>query len=183
MILQTVPGMKLRKKEPRIPKCESESGMICKPGSCENCLAIFEQKFIEKRATTGMGYGLFANQNIEEGEYIVKYTGEMSNNKPDIFTEYTVGIEVQSKKGKTSVKYIDASNSRSLGKFANHSCVYNATFVEVFSHDNDVPQLWIRAHKYITMFEEITVHYGDDMFNYINEKYGCGCEKCYKPSA
>ena len=47
-----------------------------------------------------MGYGLFTLQNIEEGEYIVKYTGKMSNNKPDIFTEYTVGIKVQSKKGK-----------------------------------------------------------------------------------
>ena len=130
-----------------------------------------------------MGYGLFTLQNIKEGEYIVKYTGTISNKKPDIFTEYIVGIKVQSKKRKKSVKYINGSNSRSLGKYATHSCVYNATFVEVFSHDNDVPQLWIRAHKNITMFEEITVHYGDDMFNYINNEYGCGCEKCYKPSA
>ena len=130
-----------------------------------------------------MGYGLFTLQNIKEGEYIVKYTGTISNKRPDTFNEYIVGINVESKKGKKSVKYINGSNSHSLGKFANHSCVYNATFVELFAKNNDVPQLWIRADKYITMFDEITVHYGNEFFNYIDEKYGCGCKKCYNPSA
>ena len=175
-------GMKLREKVARIPKCEFQLGFLCEPHTCNYCFTMLEPKQIEKKPTSGMGDGLFARQNLKEGEYIVRYTGNITSEKPDSFSDYVVSVNVESKKGK-KIKYIDGSNSHSLGKFANHSCVYNATFVELFAKNNDVPQLWIRADKNITMFDEITVHYGNEFFNYIDEKYGCGCEKCYNPSA
>ena len=139
---------------------------------------MLEGNNVEMRMIEKMGNGLFSCENIKEGDYVVKYIGTVTKNKHNTSNEHIISVSMESSAGKKSKTYIDGSNLRSLAKYANHLCDYNATLVEVFPHDHNVPQMWIRAHRDITMFDEIMVDYGEDMFNYINDRYGCKCTKC-----
>ena len=102
---------------------------------------MLEGNNVEMRMIEKMGNGFFSCENIKEGDYVVKYIGTVTKNKHNTSNEYIISVNMESSAGKKSKTYIDGSNSRSLAKYASHSCDYNATLVEVFPNNHNVPQM------------------------------------------
>ena len=83
-------GMRLRNKVALKNACLIDAGQLCNPNSCNKCAEMLEGKQVQMRTTDNMGNGLFSDENIKEGDYIVKYTGTVTNEKPDASNEYTL---------------------------------------------------------------------------------------------
>ncbi len=72
-----------------------------------------EVKRVRKEERGEKGFGLFADENIKKGEYVMEYTGEIVQNDPG--NEYTMAY-------KRFNLWVDPSKSNKLAKFINQSC-------------------------------------------------------------
>lgn len=127
-----------------------------------------DKKVVVKRASKGAGLGLFAEEPIEKGEYIIDYVGEIL---PNAQCEYNLGkylFEVG------EYFTVDGSARENIARYINHSCKPNAE-VEI-----EQGEINIYAIKNIESGEEITYHYGKDYFNEFIKPIGCQCISCQK---
>ena len=126
-----------------------------------------------------MGKGLKADEFIPKGAYIVPYEGTISFDKPQEDSDYVVEIRYESdnRKGRYSC-YIDAKDSKSKGRYCNHSCDHNAVIYKIMRHGCNIPKLWVKAIKDIDSGDEILVNYGNDMERMLLNRGGCLCNKC-----
>ena len=138
-----------------------------------------KEKETEVYVTEYMGHGLKAMEYIQKGEYIVPYEGYISFDKPKGNSEYVVEIQFESDvtKGKR-LCYIDAKNSKSKGRYCNHSCDHNAVIYKIMKHGYNIPKLWVKAIRNINPGDEICVHYGNDMERMLRNMGGCLCIEC-----
>ncbi len=66
-----------------------------------------------RKKRVGKGYGLFADEDIQKGEYVIKYIGKIVNKNPD--NKYGM-------KYKDFDLWVDGSKTNALAKRMNHSC-------------------------------------------------------------
>jgi hypothetical protein len=105
---------------PSVNCWENQSMEIeCKDGCCqgrEECLNKRIQKCEVKKVRKERGekgFGLFADEDIQKGEDMIKYTGKNVYEDPD--NEYSM-------KYKDFDLWVDASKMNTLAKLMNHSC-------------------------------------------------------------
>lgn len=105
------------------------------------------------------GYGVFADEHIKKGEFIIEYVGEVVSvtefNKR--WNIYTNSDNVHSYLMNCSGMFIDATKKGNNARFINHSCDPNC-FVDKW----DVlgkPCIGIFSKKHIERGQEITYNY------------------------
>jgi hypothetical protein len=119
----------------------------------ENCnnkkIQRCEVKMVSKKKLGEKGFGLFADEDISKGEYVIEYIGKIVQKDPG--NEYTM-------KYKEFNLWNDARKSKSLAKFINHSC--NPNCVNEMWAVKGIPRLCFFAKRNIHQGEEITFSYG-----------------------
>lgn len=120
------------------------------------------------RATKGAGLGLFAGEDIQKGDYIIDYVGEIL---PNAKCEHHPGkylFEVDDH------FTIDGAMRENIARYINHACRPN-TEVEI-----EKGEIKIYAIKNIQKGEEISYDYGKEYFNEFIKPIGCRCLTCMK---
>lgn len=118
------------------------------------------------RAEKGAGLGLFAEENIKKGDYIIDYVGEIL---PNALCEEHPGkylFEVDDH------FTIDGAARENIARYINHACKPNAE-VEI-----DRGQIKIYAIKDIPKGDEINYDYGKEYFDEFIKPIGCKCKSC-----
>lgn len=121
-----------------------------------------------QRAEKGAGLGLFADEFIKKGDYIIDYIGEILPN-----------AKCENHPGKYLFEVddhftIDGSMRENIARYINHSCKPNAE-VEIESGE-----IKIYCIKNIEKDEEINYDYGKEYFNEFIKPIGCKCVSCMK---
>lgn len=119
-----------------------------------------------KRSASGLG--VFADENISQGTFIVEYTGDL------ITTQ-----EADTRGGKylfriNSKCAVDGSSRKNISRYINHFCRPNC---EVQISRN---MILIYAIKDISKGEELGYDYGKEYFLTYIKPNGCRCPYCRK---
>jgi len=121
-----------------------------------------------RRAEKGAGLGLFADEDIVKGDYIIDYVGEILPN-----------AKCENHPGKYLFEVddhftIDGAGRENIARYINHACKPNSE-VEI-----DRGEIKIYAIKNISKEEEITYDYGKEYFDEFIKPIGCKCISCMK---
>ncbi|CAH0490875.1 unnamed protein product [Peronospora farinosa] len=125
----------------------------------------------------GKGWGVFATEQIRQGEFVAEYTGELISSRDmqqryrDCYDQealnYVLSLrEHVAKRDHLTLDFdivrtnVDATYSGNLTRFINHSCSSNLD-VKAIRVDSYVPRLALFAQKCIENGEELTIDYGD----------------------
>ncbi len=150
-------------------KFECNERCLCNKESCGNrCIQFgLNHKFFIKYISKMKGFGLFAEENIEKGDYVCEYIGNIItkneaeqkihfnhiNQKPNYILQ--LKEEYQNIIINT---YIDSEKYGNLARFINHSCEPNLDF-EIIRINSFIPHCAFFANKKIYAGEEITFSY------------------------
>jgi len=110
-----------------------------------------------------MGRGLFARKDIEEGDFIIEYTGEKISTKTADETGSKYLFEIDKK------WTLDGEGKENHARWINHACVPNA------EADVKKGKILINAMRDIFEGEEITIDYGKEYFDEFIKPHGCRC--------
>ena len=125
-----------------------------------------EYKYIIKKAKKGAGLGLFAEEDIKKGKFIIEYYG------PEYDIENDNGYGGKYLFAINSKKYIDGAPRYNTARYVNHSCRPNSeTKIQK-------GKIYIYSKKNIKAGEEIAYDYGKEYFNDFIKPIGCQCVKC-----
>lgn len=109
------------------------------------------------------GLGLFAEDTIGKGDFVVEYYGPILND--DAADEkggaYLFEIDTD--------QTIDGSSRKNIARYINHSCKPNC------EPEIDGNRVFIYAKKNIKPGEELTYHYGKNYFEDYIKPNGCRC--------
>lgn len=123
-----------------------------------------KRKLIIKRSKAGLG--LYANEELDKGSFVIEYIGPILNDKEADKKGGKYFFEI--KKG----QYIDGSSRKNLARYINHSCAPNC---EVNVRNGHV---YILAKKKIKTGEELNYDYEKEYFDAFIKPKGCKCKKC-----
>lgn len=126
-----------------------------------------EQKAYKvKRATLGMGLGLFAARPIKKGEFIVEYIGELihADEAERRLTRYLFEID--------DTYTVDGASRSNVARYMNHFCNPN---VEA---EIEAGEIKFYALKDIQEGDELGYDYGTEYVNEFIKPYGCKCPSC-----
>jgi hypothetical protein len=113
------------------------------------------------------GLGLFADEDIKEGELIIEYIGKiLTGEEADEANEKTENMYLFDV---APHKTIDGSGKDNIARYANHGCNGNAES-EIIKE-----RVFLRATQDIQNGEEITFDYGEEFFNEFIKPSGCKC--------
>jgi len=185
-----------RNEENRLVLVHSEKAIfecnincLCPP-TCDNrllqngCDRPLRAKFVDEQR----GFGLFAEQRIFKGEFVIEYTGEVVTTEDAIERlqeikethrmNYIMAVKESFAIDDTSVNvHIDAERKGNAARLINHSCEPNCILHSIHV-ENQFPRIGIFALTCIEQGDELTYDYGD-----INSKLGdtkclCGSRQC-----
>ena len=142
----TVPGeICLQNKAMQI-ECDDN----CRGGAgCSNKrIQRYKVKKVKKKRV-GKGFGLFADEDIPKGEYVIEYIGKIVNKDPK--NEYGM-------KYKDFPLWVDGSKTNALAKRINHSC--NPNCANHMWAIKGMPRLCFFANRNIFKGQELTFSYG-----------------------
>lgn len=131
--------------------------------------SLLHARFAIRRSKPGMGYGLFATNVIEAGNFVLEYKGRHvpTDVADSLKTRYLFEID--------SSWTIDGSSRANTARYVNHSCAPNCE-VELRSG-----KVLIFANRDIEVGEELTIDYGEEYFKEFIEPSGCKCDHCQRP--
>ena len=114
------------------------------------------------------GLGLFAQDEIPKGRFIIEYWGKLMSDEAaqKIGGKYLFEIG----NGKT----VEGSTRKNTARYANHSCRPNS---ETRTQGNRV---YLYSIKKVRAGEEITFDYGEEYYDAFIKPHGCRCVKCGK---
>lgn len=123
-------------------------------------------KYKVKRKRGLSGVGLFAEEAIPKGEYVVEYWGPMLNDD-----------EAQQTGGKylfelSKHRTIDGSSRENLARYINHACRPNCE-IEIKKG-----RVLVFSKKAIKAGEELTYDYGKEYVDEFIKPFGCKCATC-----
>lgn len=123
-----------------------------------------KKKLKVKRSKTG--FGLFADEPIKKGDFVIEYTGP-------ILTR----AEADRKGGKylfetNPRRFVDGSGRSNVARYINHSC---APICEI---DIKRGRILVYAKKNIKRGEELNYDYDKEYFSEYIKPYGCKCDRC-----
>jgi len=114
------------------------------------------------------GNGLFADEDIKKGEFIIKYEGKLITNEEaeKLKTRYLFEIDEN--------YTIDGSDYSNKARYINHFCKPNIEAELVAG------EIIFVAIDDIKKGEELGFDYGEEYFNEFIKPVGCKCELCLK---
>ncbi len=142
----TIPSVNCWENQLMEIECEDD---CCQGG--EGCLNKRIQKCKVKKVRKERGekdFGLFADEDIQKGEYIIKYTRKIVYKDPN--NKYTM-------KYKDFDLWVDASKTNTLAKLMNHTCDPNC--VNKMWVVKGMPRLCFFAKRDILKGQELTFSY------------------------
>ena len=164
--------------KPRTDRIVPRDGECALCGSDELCDCVAPNDFrelVELREYPDRGLGVRALRSIGVGEFFGVYLGEMRR-PPLRDTTYVVEQGAPGEDDSSKVCLLDARERGNWTRYMNHSCRPAAVFVAAaIGKERHVA---VRAMRYIRMFEEITVDYGDQYFGGLGRMCKCGEECC-----
>jgi len=121
------------------------------------------------RSRPGQGLGLFADESIKKGDFVIEYKGKKISTKvaDALGTKYLFEIDEK--------WTIDGSDKKygNEARYINHSCKPNCE-AEIDEYDH----ILIYAIKDIKRGEELSYDYGEEYFDEFIKPYGCKCSYC-----
>lgn len=105
------------------------------------------------------GYGVFAAEPLEEGDYIGEYTGLVRKRTPRIDRANDYTFEYAIGEWGRNPFIIDASRSGNITRFINHGDEPNLESLSVYA--NGLMHIILLATKDIEVGEQLSYHYGD----------------------
>lgn len=154
--------------------------MECVDGDCNCGRDCQNQRFQRKQyanvsviKTDKKGYGLRANSDLNPGDFIFEYIGEVINEPT--FRRRTIQYDQEGIKhfyfmSLTKSEFVDATKKGNLGRFCNHSC-----------NPNCYVDKWVVGEKLrMGIFAERHIKAGEELvFNYNVDRYGADPQPCY----
>lgn len=119
-----------------------------------------------KRAHKGAGFGLFTEENIPKGEFVIEYFGREISEAEQYTSRSKYLFEINSK------RTIDGTVRENTARYINHSCRPNCE-VEIKKG-----KILIFSKKNIKAGEELGYDYGKEFWNEHIKPIGCKCVKC-----
>ena len=113
------------------------------------------------------GLGLFAQEDIPKGKYIIEYFGRELSKDEQYTSNSKYLFEINSK------KTIDGSTRANTARYINHSCRPNCE-VEIKKG-----RILVFSKKDIKKGEELSYDYGKEYWNEFIKPIGCRCSKCF----
>lgn len=128
-----------------------------------------EVKTKVKRSRPGSGLGLFADEDIKKGTFVIQYKGKRIPTKvaDGLGTKYLFEIDKKWTIDGADKKYGNKA------RYINHSCKPNCE-----SEIDEYDRVLITAIKNIKKGEELSYDYGEEYFEEFIEPYGCKCDGC-----
>lgn len=114
------------------------------------------------------GLGLFAQEDIPSGEFLIEYFGREISDEEQYTSKSQYLFEVSAK------KTIDGTVRENIARYVNHSCRPNCE-VEIKRG-----RVLIFSKKKIKAGEELAYDYGKEFWNVHIKPKGCKCVKCAK---
>lgn len=121
-------------------------------------------KYKVKRSSAGLG--LFAEEPVKKGTWIIEYVGTIIRGKDIDTVENKYLFET------SAVRVIDGSARTNTARYINHSCKPNCE-AEIFAG-----RVFIKAIKNIEKGDEFTYDYGKEYTDEYIKPYGCKCASC-----
>lgn len=127
---------------------------------------LAEVKYKVKRSSAGLG--LFAEEPIKRGTWIIEYVGKVVTGKKEVenYPENKYLFET------SKTRLIDGSTRANTARYINHSCKPNCE-VEIVSG-----RVFVKSIKRIERGEELNYDYGEEYVNEYIKPYGCRCASC-----
>ncbi len=123
-------------------------------------------KYKVKRSSAGLG--LFAEERVKKGAYIIEYVGKLIVGKKEV-TDYPPNKYLFET---SSVRMIDGSDRSNTARYLNHSCKPNCE-AEIISG-----RVFIKTIKKIEAGDEFLYDYGKEYVDEYIKPYGCRCAPC-----
>ena len=150
-------------------KFECNEKCLCNTEACGNRCIQFGliHKFYIKYISKMKGFGLFADEDIEEGDYVCEYVGNIiTKNEAEKKIHFNhlnqrPNYILQLKEEYHNViisTFIDSEKYGNLARFINHSCEPNLDF-EIIRINSFIPHCAFFANRKILAGEEITFSY------------------------
>jgi SET domain-containing protein len=113
------------------------------------------------------GLGLFADEDIKKGTYIIQYIGKKITNKEATERPNKYIFDLNSRYS------LDGSSRMNVARYVNHVCkIYNTDSCD------DKGKIFYEANRDIKKGEEITTDYGTEYFDQYIKSVGCKCVTC-----
>lgn len=121
------------------------------------------QKFSVRVKRGLAGLGLYAEQDIPKGKFVIEYTGELITD--DEADQRGGKYLFQLGNGKT----IDGKGRENVGRYINHGCRPNC--------ETDVVgnRVYISTIRSVKAGDELTYDYGKEYFDFYIKPHGCRC--------
>lgn len=120
------------------------------------------------RAKEGSGLGLFAQEVIPKGEFIIEYFGRELSQEEQYTSKSKYLFEINSK------KTIDGTIRENTARYINHSCKPNCE-VEIKKG-----RVLVFSKRKIQAGEELGYDYGKEFWNEHIKPIGCKCIGCFR---
>ncbi len=115
------------------------------------------------------GLGLFAEEPVKKGAWIIEYVGKIIRGKKEV-AEYPANNLYLFETSAT--RMIDGRERSNTARYINHSCKPNCE-AEIFAG-----RVFIRTIKKIETGEEFSYDYGKEYIDEHIKPYGCYCAPC-----
>lgn len=123
-------------------------------------------KYEVKVKRSKAGLGLFAQEDIPKGEFIIEYFGREISEEEQYTSRSKYLFEISSK------KTIDGTTRENTARYINHSCRPNCE-VEIKKG-----RILVFSKRKIKDGEELAYDYGKEFWNEHIKPIGCKCVKC-----
>lgn len=151
----------------------SRHGCSCDPNTHPSVI----RPLVELLEYDGKGVGIRALQPIQKHHPLGEYVGEIFHPRSTKDPEGTYGLAICGPN--ESCDPVGVINSRHYGnwtRYINHSCDPNTEFTSVLIGRKQ--RAMVRTLRDVAMFEELTVHYGDDYWIHRSFRCRCGSSNC-----
>ncbi len=128
-----------------------------------------KKKHISKKVSvkrSRAGLGLFIEEDVHKGEFIIEYTGEIISTEESDRRGGKYLFELSSK------RRVDGKSRKNLARYINHSCRPNC--------DTEVKgsRIFVMARRKILSGEELSYDYGKEYVDEHIKPFGCKCLRC-----
>ncbi|GMT25104.1 hypothetical protein PFISCL1PPCAC_16401, partial [Pristionchus fissidentatus] len=153
------------------PLLECHDSCACVATGCRNRRAQFGVKRrVEIRRSEGKGMGLFALDNLDRGDFVCEYAGELisseeverrrSEDGVARLHNYVLTVKEYCAENTLHTWYIDPSRRGNIGRFCNHSCD-PCLEVVVLRVGTTAPVVGLFAKRPIPSGSELCYDYGE----------------------